>query len=370
MRVMYIHVWLTNLLGAYADYVWVLHGLITFFVASMLHWLQNKGFKHLLARAQKTPYVWDDAFVQALSAPFTVLIWLFAIALFSEYTLSDFGYTQWSLAMMRVRTAGASLILLWFVWRFIAQMEFRLIKPGHSRKPMDASTVFVVGRFARIALFVIGILVLLDNLGIPVTGLLAFGGGGAIVMGIAAQQLLANWFGGLMIFLDKPFALGDWIQSPDRHIEGKVTHIGWRTTAVMSLENRPLYIPNALFNQIVIVNPQRMTHRKINAIIGLRYEDAAVLKNIVAAISDMLRHHPHVSRSEAITVNFVKFSASSLDVNFTCFVAPVTEWQDFQQEIFFKVIDIVAEQKAEFAFPTVTNHIPQGISIRQGDSCS
>lgn len=363
---MYVHNWLTALFGAYSEYVWLFHGMITFVVATMLHWLQRKAFKRVLARCQQTPYVWDDALVQALSLPFTFLIWVFAITLFSEYTLSDFHYSEWSRIMVRVRVASVSLLLLWFIWRFITQIEHRLVKPATNRKPMDANTVFVTGRFARIVLFVIGVLVLLDNLGIPVTGLLAFGGGGAIVMGIAAQQLLANWFGGVMIFLDKPFKLGDWIQSPDRNIEGKVTFIGWRTTKVMSLDNRPLYIPNAVFNQIVIVNPERMTHRKIDFVIGIRYDDAAIIKDLVKAIESMLRQHPNVDHRESVMAHLMNFGASALDINIACFTRVISspQWRDVQQDIFFKVIDLVREHKAQFAFPTVTTHIPDGISIR------
>ncbi len=363
---MNIHRWLTALLGAYSEYTWLFHGFLTFLIAAFLYWLQRKVFKRLLVRCQQTSYVWDDAFVQALFLPVSVLIWLFAITLFGGYTLSDFHYDAWSLLMSRIRVGGASLIFIWFIWRFITQMEFRLVRPVANRKPMDANTVFVVGRFARIGLFIVGVLLLMDDLGIPLTGLLAFGGGGAIVMGIAAQQLLANWFGGVMIFLDKPFRLGDWIRSPDRNIEGKVTFIGWRTTQVMSLDNAPLYIPNAVFNQIVIVNPGRMTHRKIDFMIGVRYDDVAIVKDLVKAIEAMLKQHSKVDHSESFSAHLMNFGASSLDINIACFtrVTSSPQWRDVQQDIFFKVIDLVREHKAEFAFPTVTTHIPDKISIR------
>ena len=76
-----------------------------------------------------------------------------------------------------------------------------------------------------------------------------------------------------MIHLDRPFALGDWVSSPDRDIEGVVEHIGWRLTVIRSFDKRPIYIPNSLFTQIVVKNPSRMTNRRIFEYIGVRCDD-------------------------------------------------------------------------------------------------
>ncbi len=363
---MYLHSWLITLLGAYSEYAWMVHGIIILLVAFFIYWLQRKLIKRLLSHCKKTDHVWDDTLLQALSLPFTLLILMFAAALFLEYILIDMHQIDWSQEVIRVRIGCSVLLFIWFFWRYISLIEQRLVTPSESRKKVDETTVSVVGRFTRIGLILVGMLILLEALGIPLTGLLAFGGGGAIVMGIAAQQLLANWFGGLMIFLDKPFKLGDWIQSPDRNIEGRVTRIGWRTTKVMALDNRPLYIPNALFNQVVIVNPQRMTHRRIDATIGIRYDDAHLLKELIQAIDAMLRQHSNIDHREGSMVHLVNFGPSSLDINIYCFTRATVNphWRDVQQDIFFKVLSLIAEHKAQIAFPTVTTHIPDGVSIR------
>jgi MscS family membrane protein len=368
---MYLHSWLSSFLGAYTQYTWAIHSVIIFLVALAIYWLQRKICKRLHAHFVKSDYVWDDSFIYAFSLPFSILIWVFALTLFAEFILVDSHQAVWAQEMVRVRIGCFILLLVWFLWRYIAQIEYRLVHPSYQKKKVDATTVSVVGRFVRIGVGIAALLILLEAFGIPLSGLIAFGGGGAIVMGIAAQQLLANWFGGLMIFLDKPFRLGDWIQSPDRDIEGRVTRIGWRTTKMITLDHRAMYIPNALFNQIVITNPQRMTHRRIDATIGIRYEDAGLLKNLVQAIEAMLRQHPHVDQRELVMVHMTKFGTSSLDVNVYCFskVTDNPHWRNVQQDIFFEVIDIVAAHNAQFAYPTVTTHIPNGIALK-GDSRS
>lgn len=365
---MYLHNWLTQLFGADAEYRWVFHGAIVFLIAMLAYWLKRSIINRLLVRFHASDRVWDDSLLQALSLPITLLIWVFALTLFGEYALLDFHQNNWSKDLVRVRTGSAVLISIWFLWRYITELEHRLMSRSDPERSLDKTTVSVIGRFLRIGLVVVGLLILLQSLGFPLTGLLAFGGGGAIIMGIAAQQLLANWFGGLMIFLDKPFKLGDWIQSPDKSIEGKVARIGWRTTKVMAFDNRPLYIPNALFNQIVIVNPQRMTHRRINLTFGLRYQDAPVIKGLVKAIEDMLRAHPNIDRDEDLMAHLMNFGPSTLDINVYCFTKTVRNphWRNLQQEVFFKIIELVKEHNADFAFPTVTTHIPDGVSI-QGD---
>lgn len=363
---MYLHRWLTSLLGIYAQYAWMFHGVIIFLVATLFYWLQRKIIKRLLSYFEKTTHVWDDSFLVALSLPLAVMIWIFAATLFGQYFLFDLHQDDWARVIIKTRITFLIILFAWFVWRYIAQIETRLTHPDFKRD-VDITTVSVVGRFARIALIFIGVLMLLEGFGIPLSGVLAFGGGGAIVMGIAAQQLLANWFGGLMIFLDKPFKLGDWIQSPDRQIEGVVSRIGWRTTKLMSLDNRPFYVPNSLFNEVVIVNPQRMTHRRIDVVIGIRYDDAPLLRSIIKAIETMLKQHPNIDHRQNIMVHLVNFGASSLEINIYCFTRTTQNpyWRDVQQDVFFKVIDIVTEHKAQFAFPTVTTHIPEGILIKK-----
>ncbi|MCD8543141.1 MAG: mechanosensitive ion channel family protein [Gammaproteobacteria bacterium] len=288
--------------------------------------------------------------------------------MFAQFILIDFKLDSWVNDILRFRAGVTTLLFIWFFWRYVGQIEHRLTHMPKSDPHLDINTVSIIGRFIRIAVGVIAVLISLEALGIPLSGVIAFGGGGAIVMGIAAQQLLANWFGGLMVFLDKPFKLGDWIQSPDRNIEGVVNRIGWRTTKVMTLDKRAMYIPNSLFNQIIIVNPQRMTHRRLNITVGVRYDDAMKIEDMVKSIKLMLSQNVHVDQDEGVLVHLVNFGVSSLDINIYCFtrVTAYAHWRDIQQNILFSVIKIINEHGAEFAYPTVTTHIPDTVTVCEG----
>jgi MscS family membrane protein len=175
-------------------------------------------------------------------------------------------------------------------------------------------------------------------------------------VGFAARDLLANFLGGLSIFLDRPFAVGDWIRSPDREIEGTVEDVGWRVTRIRTFDQRPLYVPNSVFSTVAIENPSRMRNRRIYETIGVRYSDAAVVADIVAEVEAMLRGHDAIDQSRTLIVNFVSFGASSLDF-FVYTFTRTTDWVTYhgvKQEILLNILAIIDRLGAEIAFPTRT----------------
>ena len=188
---------------------------------------------------------------------------------------------------------------------------------------------------------------------------MAFGGVGGIAVGFAARDLLANFFGGLMIYMDRPFNVGEWIRSPDKEIEGTVEKIGWRLTTIRTFDKRPLYVPNSLFNNISVENPSRMSNRRIKETIGIRYDDLSKMKKIIDDVKKMLKEHPEIDKNKTLIVNFNEFAPSSLDF-FVYTFTKTTDWvhyHEIKQEIMLSIINIIESNGAECAFPTSTLHI-------------
>ena len=117
---------------------------------------------------------------------------------------------------------------------------------------VDEITVAAVRRLLRLTVVIVATLMILQTLGFGITGILAFGGIGAAAVGLAAKDLLSNLFGSLMLYIDRPSKKGDWVRFPDRALEGVVESVNWRVTCIHSLDNRPLYVPNAVFTTIVV----------------------------------------------------------------------------------------------------------------------
>jgi len=349
------------------DKVWIVQVFITVFATLILALVVRKLLLKLVLRAEKTVNLWDDALLEAAIRPVNWLIWLIGLSWAAKVAGSVSGALMFE-AVEPIRYVGVIALLSWFLVSFIREAEKNLVNPKYSSKPVDATTVRAIGKLLRISVIITAALVGLQTLGYSVSGVLAFGGIGGLAVGFAAKDLLANFFGGLMIYLDRPFAVGDWIRSPDQEIEGTVEDIGWRLTRIRTFTKRPLYIPNATFAQISVENPSRMLNRRIYETVGIRYDDAHKMKAIVDGVKAMLLEHPEIDTTQTLIVNFNGYAPSSLDF-FVYTFTKTTNWvhyHEIKQDVLLKILAIVAEQGAECAFPTSTIHVPQALAI---ESC-
>ncbi|WP_354625474.1 mechanosensitive ion channel family protein [Psychromonas sp. MME2] len=309
---------------------------------------------------ERTDNHWDDIIWFALWRPMNWLIILMGssmalrvVAESEQLLISDY--------LPIVQKISIILLVCWSFWRLIHKSELTFI--DHEDK--DTTTVTAVAKLAKLSVMVIMALSVIQTLGVSISGVLAFGGMGGLVVGMAAKDLLSNLFGALMVYMDKPFKVGDWIRSPDKSIEGTVESIGWRVTRIRTFDKRPLYVPNSLFTQIVVENPSRMSNRRIKETFGLRYSDIIHIHSIIKAVREMLENHPDIDTQQTLIVNFDYFNNSSLDFFIYTFTK-TTNWvlfHEIKQDVLLKVADIVIAHQAQFAFPTrqlhFTGEMPQ-----------
>jgi len=337
---------------------WIVHIFGVIFVTVFINAILRVVLNRLNYKAELTANVWDDAVIFAGKRPLLLFVWVIGLSIAVEIvekanTLSNELFEQTGL----VRQIAIILLLMMFLVRLIKNIEKNFLEKTDLKEvDADEVTVKVIGRLLRISVTITGLLVILQTLDISISGVLAFGGIGGIAVGFAAKDLLANFFGSLMIYLDRPFSIGDWVRSPDREIEGTVEDIGWRLTKIRTFDKRPLYIPNAMFNTVILENPSRMTNRRIYETFGLRYSDSAKMGDIVAAVKTMLQEHDEIDTSQTLIVNFNSLAASSLDF-FVYTFTKTTNWvhyHEVKQDVLLKIIDIIHAHGADIAFPTRT----------------
>jgi len=358
-----VEAWLGNLFGI--ESIQDLGGGIRVFLVVALTLLARllalKVLDYAGRHFRRTENVWDDALFGAARPALSWFILIMGLCFAAEVTNNylDTGLLS-SNNIDLVRQLSVIILSMFFGVRFISlveksQLEALRKSPPESGK-LDATTVTALAKLLRLSVLITGVLIALPTLGIEITALLAAGGVGGIAIGFAAQDLLSNFFGGLMIYLDRPFAIGDWIRSPDREIEGTVEHIGWRLTIVRTFDKRPLYVPNSVFTKLALENPSRMLNRRIYENIGIRYGDADKMGAIVAAVKDMLQQHEEIDQSQTMIVNFNRYAASSLEF-FVYTFTRTTNWiryHEVKQDVMLKIIEIVHAHGADFAFPTTT----------------
>ena len=348
--------WLVNLTGEH--YLWVFELFVIVLIALSLGFVLNRMLDKLEVQAAKTKTVWDDALIEACRRPAIWLIWILGINFAAGIAAQKMDSPLQAMIDPINRLALIFLGTI-FLTNFIKRAERNLVHPEYMAQPMDATTVRAVGKLLRASVIITGVLIAMQLFGYSISGLLAFGGRGGIAVGFAAKDLLANFFGGLMIYLDRPFSVGEWIRSPDKEIEGTVEDIGWRLTRIRTFDKRPLYIPNSVFASISVENPSRMSNRRIHETVGIRYQDISSMDAIVTQVTAMLMAHPEIDTNQTMIVNFNKFSASSVDF-FVYTFTKTTNWVDFhqiKQDVLLRVAEIVAANSAEIAFPTSTLHI-------------
>lgn len=329
---------------------------VAFIVSRLILAIENK-FK-------STKNKWDDAFLHAARRPVVAFVWLQGVYWAAEVA-HHFSDAEVFKANGTVLQIGFVWVLVWFLFGLVKEVEKVLTSPIKMRKPMDYTTVNAISKLLRAVIIITAVLTALQTLGFSISGVLAFGGVGGIAVGFAAKDLLANFFGGFIIHLDRPFKVGDWIRSPDRNIEGTVEHIGWRLTTIRTFDKRPLYVPNAAFTTIAVENPSRMTNRRISETIGIRFADVHSMQKIVEEIREMLKNHEEIDSNQTLIVNFLAFNASSLDIMLYTFTK-TTEWVRFheiKEDVLLKVSDIIESHGAEIAFPTRTLHLPDGVRL-------
>ena len=340
----------------------VVQVFVVVFGTLIIDFVQKRMIRRLQSRIESTRILWDDALYYAAPRPLSVLIWLLGISFAAEIVSQQTDAAIFEL-ISPIRNIGVIATATWFVLRFVVAMERNLlVKAEREQRELDRTTVDAIGKLLRLSVIITAILVGMQTLGFSISGILAFGGVGGIAVGFAAKDLLSNFFGGLMIFLDRPFAVGDWILSPDREIEGTVEKIGWRLTVIRTFDKRPLYIPNSTFASIAVENPSRMTHRRIYETIGIRYDDWQKMDEIVKAVKQMLLQHEEIDTTQTMIVNFNTFAASSLNF-FVYTFTKTTNWvryHEVKHDVLMRIMTIIEQHGAEVAFPTSTIHLAEG----------
>lgn len=209
----------------------------------------------------------------------------------------------------------------------------------------------------RVLVIVLGVMAVLQEWGINVSAFVASLGLGGLAFALAAKDTVANFFGSLVVFTDRPFQVGDLVELEG--VEGNIEEIGVRSTKIRTNAQALVSIPNAVMATAKITNWSRMGKRRIKTRIGLTYTTTIEqLRAITDELQRMLQNHPDVHQ-EAIGVNFDEFqdSALSISLNFFTITIDAQKHAIIRQEINFKIMEIVAKHNASFAFPSQSIYV-------------
>lgn len=332
-----------------ALFFWILIGLV---IRSVTIFLLDK---YALRLTMKTSTRWDDLVIKEADKPISfVIMTLFYLITYTNLmlpvTVNFFLRSAFEVALL------ASLI--WLLYGMINVLsEYLASVTAKTESTLDEQLVPLLRKTLKIFVVVIGVLFILQNKGINVTSVLAGLGIGGLAVALAARDTLANFFGSITIFADRPFRIGDWIKIGD--MEGVVEEVGFRTTRVRTFYNSLVSVPNARVADSSIDNLGMRQFRRILTRLNLTYSTTPVqMEAFVEGLKAIVQANPH-TRKDFFEIHFNDFGSHSLDVLFYVFLK-VPSWSDELQQrhnIFLEILKMAKEVGVEFAFPTQTLHI-------------
>ena len=335
-----------------ASWRWIFAGLSVLILLLMKRFMLTKLLKWFKTLSGKTENTFDDQVVELLNKPLSCLLMIVGI-----YGSSNWINLSESLERFINFCYRISLIIL-FTWFLVCLIElstkFLEDLAAKSSSTLDDYVVPFVSRIIKIATYSIGGMLVIQEFGINVAGIIAGLGVGGLAFALAAQETLANWFGAIMIYTDRPFEVGHWIKTSQ--FEGVVEEVGLRSTRIRTFAQTVVSIPNRQIAVDVIENFNKMQKRRISLKLGVTYETTpAMLEESVERIRDILRNHEEVDQSFWL-VKFTDFGDSALEI-FVYYFTLTTNWEEYlsiKQEINLRIMQRLKAIGVEFAFPSMS----------------
>ncbi|HNP48047.1 MAG TPA: mechanosensitive ion channel family protein [Bacteroidia bacterium] len=349
-----------------ADYLWFAGILVT---GLILKKFLSKLLSRLLYRVFRRygKHVGVEKFIALLSAPVGFLL-LVVIVYFScdrlkfprEWNLDPENVFGVRFVLIQVFQGAMVLAFTWIATRVIEFIGLVMkSRAAQTESKLDDQLVPFVKEIAKVIVAGVGFLIMLAvTFDLDVLSLVAGLGIGGLAIALAAKETLENLLGSFTIFLDKPFIVGDQVKVGS--IEGMVESIGFRSTRIRALDKMMVTVPNKKMVDAELINETARSVRRAKFSIGLMYTTTEnQLKNILKEIRQLL--NGHASLEPHPVVRFEHFNNNSLDI-LIIYVVMTPVYEEFLQvkeELNFKILEIVKNNRSEFAYPSLSVFLNQ-----------
>ncbi len=290
---------------------------------------------------------------------------LLAASLFWWVAIYWLGLSTAALGALRLAVHFVFAVsFVWTAYRLVdvvaAVLEEHAEETGSK---FDDLLVPLVRKILKVVVVAFGLLFIADSLDLPIGSILAGLGIGGLAVALAAQDAVKNLFGSIVVLLDRPFSVGDYVTVGG--VSGTVEELGFRSTRIRTPENSLITLPNSNLITSSVDNLGARQYRRWKTMLGLTYDTPPdKIEAFCEGVRELIRQNPH-TRKTGYYVYFREFSASSLDVLLQLFF-DVPDWQtelEARQQLGLDILRLAEEMGVEMAFPTQTVHV-QGIAER------
>jgi len=243
------------------------------------------------------------------------------------------------------------------IMKLVLALYKSISKKTHSK--LDEQLAPILGKLLTGIVVLIGFLHILTIYGVDPTAVLAGASIGGIAIAFAAQDSVKNLLGTVVIFLDKPFHLGDWVVIGGA--EGTIEKVGFRSTQIRAADTTLFQIPNSLVSEAEINNKGLRTYRRYNTELGIKYDTPPeLIEAFVLGIREIIKEHPD-TRSQSYNVEFTGFGDSALLIMVNVYFKHL-DWggeQSSKHRLHLAIVKLAAVLGVDFAFPSTTVMIEQ-----------
>ncbi|HEX6594114.1 MAG TPA: mechanosensitive ion channel family protein [Bacillota bacterium] len=304
------------------------------------------GFKILLKLSKKSPTQLLSQIFLAFEKPFQ---WLFIIL--GIYVSADYFpfINQANPFFLKLIRSSIIALLAWGLYNLTSSSSI-LYKRFNEK--LDDILIPFLSKGVRFIIIAISISVIAEEFDYDVNGFVAGLGLGGLAFALAAKDMLANLFGGVIIVTEKPFNIGDWILTPS--VEGTVEDITFRSTKVRTFAQALVTVPNATLANESITNWSKMGKREVTFNLRITYDTPVdKVKDVVNQIEHLLQTHSEIHQ-ETIFVTFDQYKENGLEI-FLYFFTKTIDWGEYlsvKEEINFKIMDILESEGVSIAIPS------------------
>ena len=327
---------------------------LSFLLFKFGSWLFNKLIHRLLARA--LGYSDATKYEKAISRSLSFLLVLFFLNLTLPALQLPVNFSYYFFLVLKVLIP---LILAFIAFRSLDILGVYMSwMAGKTETTLDDQLVPLVRKSLKVVTIIIGGLFVLQNLNFNITALLAGLSIGGLAFALAAQETIKNIFGSVMIFVDRPFQVGDYVQvNPD--VVGIVEEVGLRSTRVRTFDRSLISVPNGRMADMVIDNMQQRYQRHFHTTIGITYDTPPdLVQTFVEGIRDIILAHPQTDK-EVYYIRFYQLADYSLNIIIWCYFQ--TQYWEVElkcrEEVLLSIMRLAEQMNVRFAFPTSTVHV-------------
>lgn len=329
--------------------------LVSTLIYRIFAFITERIFSRIVQRSGLVSVETSDKYLWLLARPTSVFIIVLLLILFTPALQLPVTYSKYVNIILRVMLPLFGTVI---AYRLVNIVSIFLAKAASkTESTLDDQLVPLLRKTLKTFVLIIGTLLILDNLDIPILPLLTGLSIGGLAFALAAQDTLKNFFGSVMIFVDKPFQVGDWITSNE--VDGTVEEVGFRSSRIRTFRNSVIYIPNGKLADNSIDNHGLRNYRRFYTQISITYDTPPeMIEVFVKGLRKIVEEHPHTWKDN-YHVYFNEMASSSLNIMFYIFFSVPTWGEELEcrHQVLMGIVKLGKELGVNFAFPTQTLHI-------------